>query len=251
MSFPETRMRRLRRSESLRALVRETALEPGDLIYPLFLCPGEGVRKAKSAPCPASSTSPSTKPSRSRRSRRASASAACSSSACPNPRTSKATGAWDDERHRPAGPARPQSQPPAAKKLVLIADVCLCEYTSHGHCGIVIETATASKSRTTLPRTARPHRRLPGPGRSRHRRPQRHDGRPRRRHPPPPSTPKAARTRPSSATPPSSPPPSTDPSARPPTPPRSSATARAIRWTAPTSAKPCARSTSTSKKART
>src|ERR1700680_4702656 len=46
MSFPETRMRRLRRSESLRALVRETSLEPGDLIYPLFICPGEGVRKA-------------------------------------------------------------------------------------------------------------------------------------------------------------------------------------------------------------
>jgi porphobilinogen synthase len=39
-------MRRLRRSESLRALVRETSLDPGDLIYPLFICPGEGVRKA-------------------------------------------------------------------------------------------------------------------------------------------------------------------------------------------------------------
>src|ERR1700749_2830943 len=44
MSFPQNRMRRLRRTESLRALVRETTLEPGDLIYPLFLCPGEGVR---------------------------------------------------------------------------------------------------------------------------------------------------------------------------------------------------------------
>ena len=39
------RMRRLRRSDSMRALVRETVLEPGDLIYPLFICPGEGVRK--------------------------------------------------------------------------------------------------------------------------------------------------------------------------------------------------------------
>jgi porphobilinogen synthase len=45
MSFPEMRMRRLRRSEAMRALVRETTLEPGDLIYPLFLCPGEGVRR--------------------------------------------------------------------------------------------------------------------------------------------------------------------------------------------------------------
>jgi len=46
MSFPETRMRRLRRTESMRALVRETAVTPGDLIYPLFICPGEGVRHA-------------------------------------------------------------------------------------------------------------------------------------------------------------------------------------------------------------
>jgi len=45
MSFPDVRMRRLRRSESLRALVRETTLEPGDLIDALFICPGEGIRK--------------------------------------------------------------------------------------------------------------------------------------------------------------------------------------------------------------
>ena len=38
-------MRRLRRSEAMRALVRETTLEPGDLIHPMFICPGEGVRK--------------------------------------------------------------------------------------------------------------------------------------------------------------------------------------------------------------
>jgi porphobilinogen synthase len=44
MSFPIQRMRRMRRSEALRALVRETVLEPGDLIYPLFVCPGKGVR---------------------------------------------------------------------------------------------------------------------------------------------------------------------------------------------------------------
>ncbi len=44
MAFPENRMRRMRRTEPLRALVRETALDPGDLIYPLFICPGEGVR---------------------------------------------------------------------------------------------------------------------------------------------------------------------------------------------------------------
>src|ERR1039457_7095518 len=45
MSFPESRKRRLRRNESLRALVREPAVTPVDLIYPLFLCPGQGVRR--------------------------------------------------------------------------------------------------------------------------------------------------------------------------------------------------------------
>src|SRR5437870_1331235 len=45
MSFPETRMRRLRQNESLRRLVRETRLTLENFIYPLFVCPGEGVRK--------------------------------------------------------------------------------------------------------------------------------------------------------------------------------------------------------------
>src|ERR1700758_2723779 len=45
MEYPITRLRRLRRTESMRNLVRETHLAPSALIYPLFLCPGEGVRK--------------------------------------------------------------------------------------------------------------------------------------------------------------------------------------------------------------
>src|SRR6202453_2115763 len=45
MNFPAMRMRRLRRTEAMRSLVRETHLHPGALIYPMFLCPGEGVRK--------------------------------------------------------------------------------------------------------------------------------------------------------------------------------------------------------------
>src|ERR1700758_1019259 len=45
MAFPVTRLRRLRRNEALRSLVRETRLTPESLVYPLFVCPGEGVRK--------------------------------------------------------------------------------------------------------------------------------------------------------------------------------------------------------------
>src|SRR5258708_37289175 len=45
MKFPATRLRRMRRTEAMRSLVRETHLHPGALIYPLFICPGEDVRK--------------------------------------------------------------------------------------------------------------------------------------------------------------------------------------------------------------
>src|SRR3981081_3484847 len=45
MKFTATRLRRLRRTEAMRSLVRETHLHPGALIYPLFICPGENVRK--------------------------------------------------------------------------------------------------------------------------------------------------------------------------------------------------------------
>ena len=51
MEFPATRLRRLRQSEAMRSLVREVELRPNSLIYPLFLCPGEGVRReVKSMP---------------------------------------------------------------------------------------------------------------------------------------------------------------------------------------------------------
>jgi len=45
MAFPANRLRRLRRTETLRALVRETRLTPESLVYPLFICPGTGLRK--------------------------------------------------------------------------------------------------------------------------------------------------------------------------------------------------------------
>src|SRR6201988_4427647 len=45
MNFPVTRLRRLRRTEAIRNMVRETRLTPDSFVYPLFICPGEGVRK--------------------------------------------------------------------------------------------------------------------------------------------------------------------------------------------------------------
>ena len=49
MGFPTSRPRRLRRSDLLRSMVRETRLAPADFVYPLFVCPGEGVKREVSA----------------------------------------------------------------------------------------------------------------------------------------------------------------------------------------------------------
>jgi porphobilinogen synthase len=138
MSFPETRMRRLRRSESLRSLVRETTLEPGDLIYPLFLCPGEGVRR------PIGSMPGVFNLSIDEAVREAEEAASLGIGGLllfglPAAKDEQASGAYDDNGIVQQA-LRALKQSPSAKQLVLIADVCLCEYTSHGHCGIVTET---------------------------------------------------------------------------------------------------------------
>ncbi len=135
MSFPQNRMRRLRRTEPLRALIRETTLEPGDLIYPLFLCPGKGVRN------PISSMPDVFNLSVDEAVRAAEEAAQLGIGGLllfglPDTKDEQATGAWDENGIVQQG-LRALKQSSAGKKLVLIADVCLCEYTSHGHCGIV------------------------------------------------------------------------------------------------------------------
>jgi porphobilinogen synthase len=138
MSFPETRMRRLRRSESLRALVRETTLEPGDLIYPLFLCPGEGVR------CEVSSMPGVFQLSVDEAVREAEEAARQGLGGLllfglPEAKDEQGSGAWDENGIVQQG-LRALKRTRTAKKLVLIADVCLCEYTSHGHCGMIVKS---------------------------------------------------------------------------------------------------------------
>ena len=131
-------MRRLRRTDCLRALVRETTLNPGDLIYPLFLCPGEAVRK------PIGSMPGVFNLSVDEAVREAEQAASLGIGGLllfglPETKDEQGTGAWDDGGIVQQG-LRALKQSAASKKLVLIADVCLCEYTSHGHCGIVQET---------------------------------------------------------------------------------------------------------------
>ena len=131
-------MRRLRRNESLRALVRETTLNPGDLIYPLFICPGEGVRN------PVSSMPGVFNLSVDEAVREAEEAAGLGIGGLllfglPDTKDEQATGAWDDNGIVQRA-LRALKQNSAAKKLVLMADVCLCEYTNHGHCGVVIQS---------------------------------------------------------------------------------------------------------------
>jgi porphobilinogen synthase len=135
MEYPITRLRRLRRSEAMRSLVRETHLEPSALIYPLFLCPGEGVRREIGSMPGVFNLSVDEAV------KEAEAAAALGVGGLllfglPESKDEEATGAWDEDGIVQLG-LRALKQSSASKKLLLIADVCLCEYTSHGHCGIV------------------------------------------------------------------------------------------------------------------
>jgi porphobilinogen synthase len=137
MAFPQNRMRRLRQSELLRALVRETTLAPGDLIYPLFLCPGKGVRK------PVGSMPGVFNLSVDEAIREAEEAAALGLGGLllfglPQSKDETGSGAWDENGIVQQG-LRALKASAAAKSIVLIADVCLCEYTSHGHCGVVVK----------------------------------------------------------------------------------------------------------------
>lgn len=128
----------MRRSEPLRALVRETVLEPGDLIYPLFICPGEGVRN------PISSMPGVFNLSVDEAVREAEDAAQLGIGGLllfglPETKDETGTGAWEEDGIVQQA-LRALKQSPAATQLVLIADVCLCEYTSHGHCGVVVKS---------------------------------------------------------------------------------------------------------------
>jgi porphobilinogen synthase len=133
-------MRRMRRTEPLRALVREIRLHPGELIYPLFLVPGEGVRKPISSMpgCFNLSIDEAVKEAEE-----------CANLGLgglllfglPAEKDEQGTGAWADDGIVQQA-LRAFRRERKVKNLLLIADVCLCEYTSHGHCGLVTTRTT-------------------------------------------------------------------------------------------------------------
>ena len=132
-AFPVTRLRRLRRTPPLRSLVRETKLDLGDLVYPLFVCPGEGVEEPLEG-----------LPGIARRSIDLLCDEAEEAArlgvpgvllfGIPEAKDEVASEAYPSDgivqrALRALGERVPQ--------LLLVTDVCLCEYTSHGHCGLV------------------------------------------------------------------------------------------------------------------
>jgi porphobilinogen synthase len=132
MAFPVTRLRRLRQSDQLRGLVRETRLTPEAFVYPLFVCPGEGVRReVRSMPgvfnlsvdeavTEASHADSLGVP-------------AIILFGLPETKDEVATGAWAENGIVQQAARAIKREIP---NLIILGDVCLCEYMSHGHCGI-------------------------------------------------------------------------------------------------------------------
>jgi len=128
----------MRRSEPLRSLVRETALDPGDLIYPLFICPGKGVRSAVASMPGVFNLSVDEAVAEAEEAARLGLGGLLLFG-LPETKDEQGTGAWEDGGIVQQA-LRALKQSEASKKLVLIADLCLCEYTSHGHCGVVVKS---------------------------------------------------------------------------------------------------------------
>src|ERR1700688_1361956 len=133
MAFPVTRLRRLRRTSQLRDLVRETPLPPDAFVYPMFVCPGEGVRKAvRSMPGVFNlSVDEAVKEAQEVHSLGV---PSVILFGLPDKKDEVATGAWADDGIVQQAARAVKNEVPG---LIVMGDVCLCEYMSHGHCGIV------------------------------------------------------------------------------------------------------------------
>jgi porphobilinogen synthase len=133
MAFPQTRMRRLRRTGALRGLVRETRLSAADLVLPLFVTHGTDRRE------PIAAMPGVDRLSIEHAVAEAGAAAALGVPAVllfgiPASKDAEGSGAWDDEGVvQLATRAIKEAHP----DLLVVADLCLCEYTDHGHCGVL------------------------------------------------------------------------------------------------------------------
>src|SRR5208282_5526591 len=133
MAFPANRMRRLRRTESLRSLTRETRLTPESFVYPLFICPGTGIRKQVNS-MPGVFNLSVDEAVKEAHAARAFGVLSIILFGLPEKKDEVATGAWAEDGIVQRAARAIKSE---VRDLVIMGDVCLCEYTTHGHCGIV------------------------------------------------------------------------------------------------------------------
>jgi porphobilinogen synthase len=133
MAFPQQRLRRTRRTAGLRGLVRETELSPEDLIYPIFVTAGEDVKNPVTSMPGIFQLSINHAVAEAQRAHGLGIPAVLLFG-LPEHKDEAATGAYDPEGVvQLATRAIKEAEP----ELLLVTDVCLCEYTSHGHCGVV------------------------------------------------------------------------------------------------------------------
>ena len=134
------RLRRLRRTETMRALVRETRLSPDMFVLPLFVCEGEGVRREVPS-MPGVCNLSVDEAVRETAAARADGVKSVILFGIPDQKDAIGSPAYDPE-------APVQSAIRAIKRempdVLVVTDVCLCEYTDHGHCGIVIDGEIAN-----------------------------------------------------------------------------------------------------------
>jgi porphobilinogen synthase len=156
MSFPLSRPRRLRRTETMRRLVRETKLSADDLVQPLFVVPGQNVRREIASMPGQYHLSVDQVAEEAVRLHGLSVPAVLLFG-IPAHKDDTGSGAWDDEGEVQRAVRAIKN---AAPELLVITDVCLCEYTSHGHCGIISAGEVANDpSLSLLARTALSHAR--------------------------------------------------------------------------------------------
>ena len=134
MSFPAHRKRRLRVSEAMRRLVRETHLEPSQFVLPLFVCPGEGIRRPIGS-MPGNAQFSVDQLVKECEEVQSLGIGGVMLFGIPETKDEHASGAYADNGITQQAVRAVKA---ATRELIVMTDVCNCEYTSHGHCGVVV-----------------------------------------------------------------------------------------------------------------
>jgi len=154
MTFPVTRPRRLRMNGIVRDMVRETRLSPEQMVYPVFVCPGDGVKKEISS-MPGNYQWSVDLLVEEVRLVKSLGLAGVMLFGIPERKDDRATGAYDEHGVIQEAVRALKS---AVKGILVVTDVCLCEYTANGHCGIISgDEILNDESLELLARTALSH----------------------------------------------------------------------------------------------